>query len=182
MAMAAPAASHRRWPGGLVGTYALHLMSRAPIYGGELAQRIDDVTRGAWRPGAGAIYPILTGLVRRGEARVDRVDGRKTYALTPRGAARLAEVQSRIRDRGRRFAELRSLVLDMVDPPQRAEIMLDNLHRAIDAIAEIAGSPESLADARTRTRTLSRARAELRRGITRLGPSRDRPTARRRGR
>jgi DNA-binding PadR family transcriptional regulator len=180
--MVAPRAGHRRWPGGLVGTYALHLMSRAPIYGGELTQRIDDVTRGAWRPGAGAIYPILTGLVQRGEARVDRVNGRKTYTLTPRGAARLAEVQSRIRDRGSRFAELRSLVLDMVDPPERAEIMLDNLHRAIDAIAEIAASPESLPDARARTRILSRARAELRRGVTRLGPSRGQSPARRRSR
>ncbi|EQD72226.1 PadR, Transcriptional regulator PadR-like family, partial [mine drainage metagenome] len=99
----------------MVGTYALYMMSRGPIYGGELTQRIDDVTRGSWRPGAGAIYPILSGLVRRGEARLEVRDGRKVYSLTARGAARLKEVRSRIRERGGRFAELRGLILDMVE-------------------------------------------------------------------
>lgn len=169
--MARAPSSHRRWPGGLVGTYALYLMRAGPIYGGQLTQRIDDVTRGAWRPGAGAVYPILTGLVTRGEARVDRINGRKVYAITPRGAVRLEEVRSRIRERGRRFGELRSLLLDMVEPSQRAEVMLDHLRRAIDAIAEVSHLPGGLPDARSRKRTIDRARAELQRGLRELaGP------------
>ena len=171
--MVAAPPPRRQWPGGLVGTYALWLMSEEPIYGGQLAQRIDDATRGAWRPGAGAIYPILNGLVRRGEARVERQDGRKLYAISAKGRARLDEVRSRIRERGRRFAELRGLVLEMVPVTDRAEIMLDQLRRAIDTVADAAVSPSSLPDARTRARTVVRARAELRRGLTRL--SRPRP-------
>lgn len=169
--MPASIAPRRRWPGGLVGTYALHLMSRSPIYGGELTQRIEDATRGAWRPGAGAIYPILTGLVLRGEAKVERVNGRKLYALTTRGEARLEEVRSRFRERGRRFAELRSLVLEMVEPSDRVEILLDSLRRAVDGVEEIANSPSAIPDARERARTLHRAREELRRGVTRLDRS-----------
>lgn len=166
--MASSGPSHRAWPGGLAGTYALYLMGQAPIYGGELAQRIGDVTRDAWRPGAGAIYPILTGLVRRGDAKVQRVNGRKTYSITPRGAARLAEVRSRIRERGRRFAELRSLILDMVDPLERTEIMLENLHRAVEAIVEITADPRALPHAADRSRAIQRARAELRAGLGRM--------------
>ena len=161
---------HRRWPGGLVGTYALAMMSRAPIYGGELAQRIEDLTRGAWRPGAGAIYPSLRGLVSRGEARIGRQDGRKVYILTARGAARLNDLRNRIRERGSRFAELRNLILDMVEPSDRAAIMLDQLHQSIRGFEEMYRSPDSIPDARARARTLARARAELRQGLARLGP------------
>lgn len=178
--MVARSESPRRWPGGLVGTYALFMMSRAPIYGGELTQRIEDATRGAWRPGAGAIYPILTGLVDRGEARVERVQGRKTYSLTPRGAARLAEARSRIGERGRRFGELRSLLLEMLEPPQRVEIVLEGLHRAIDTTFELAEDPAALPSVRERTRVLHRARTELKRGLSRLDRSPARPAARRR--
>lgn len=158
----------RQWPGGLVGTYALHLMSRGPIYGGELTQRIDDVTRGAWRPGAGAVYPILTALVERGEAHMERVHGRKVYSLTPRGEAQLAEARSRLRERGRRFGERQALMLDMVDPAERSEVLIETLRRAIETVAEFAASPDGLPDARARSSTLRRARAELRRGLSRL--------------
>ncbi len=151
-----------------MGTYALGMMSRAPIYGGELAQRIEELTRGAWRPGAGAIYPSLRGLVERGEARIGHQDGRKVYILTSRGAARLEEVRSRIRERGGRFAELRSLILDLVEPSERAAIMLDQLHNSIRGFEEMYRSPDSITDARARARTLALARAELRQGLARL--------------
>ncbi len=148
------------------------MMSKGPIYGGELAQRIEELTRGAWRPGAGAIYPSLRGLVARGDARIGRRDGRKVYILTPRGAARLKEVHARIRERGGRFAELRNLILDMVEPAERAAFLLDQLHRIIQNLEEIRRSSEIVPDARVRARTLARARTELRQGIARLGPPR----------
>lgn len=152
-----------------MGTYALYMMQNGPIYGGELTQRIDDLTRGAWRPGAGAVYPILAGLVRRGEARVERRGGRKVYGLTKRGATRLKEVRSRIRERGGRFAELRNLILDMVEPSERAEILLDQLHRAISSLVEMSRSVESLPDRTRRTRFVERAKNELRQGQLALG-------------
>ncbi|EQD39497.1 transcriptional regulator, PadR-like family, partial [mine drainage metagenome] len=155
-----------------------YMMSRGPIYGGELTQRIDDVTRGSWRPGAGAIYPILSGLVRRGEARLEVRDGRKVYSLTARGAARLKEVRSRIRERGGRFAELRGLILDMVEPSERAEILLDHLHLAIQPFVDIGRSPDGISESRERARVLARARAELRQGMVKLGSSRRRGTSR----
>jgi DNA-binding PadR family transcriptional regulator len=170
--MKARPANRRNWPGGLVGTYALFMMRRAPIYGGELAQRIGDLTRDAWRPSAGAIYPILRGLVQRGDARVGRREGRKVYILTPRGAARLKLVRERIRERGGRFAELRSLVLDMVEPEQRGEILLDHLHRAIQPFVELRMSTTMLPKGAARSRVLARARAELEGGLVGLRAAR----------
>ncbi len=155
-----------------MGTYALFMMRRAPIYGGELAQRIADVTRGAWRPSAGAIYPILRGLVQRGDARVGQLEGRKVYILTPRGAARLKLVRGRIRERGGRFAELRSLVLDMVEPDERGEILLDHLHRAILPFVELGAGASMLPKGAARRRLLARARAELRGGLAGLRTAR----------
>jgi len=167
-------ARSRRWPGGLVGTYALYLMSRAPIYGGQLTRRIETVTKGAWHPGAGAIYPILQGLVRRGDAAVSLVDHRKTYRITRQGTARLREVRQRIRTGGSRFAELRGIILDMAEPDARVELLELHLARAIRTIAEALEADDTLLTPSQQRRLRRRALALLRQGLGSLAPSRRR--------
>ncbi len=166
--MVPPRRPGRPWPGGLVGTYALHLMQSGPIYGGQLTQRIDERTRGAWRPGAGAIYPILTSLVRQGLARSRREGTRRVYELTPRGRAHLLEVQARIRERRGRFAELRGLILDMVDPAERGDVVLEQLRGALRTVVAAGQSATLVPDPRRRARTIARARSELRIALSEL--------------
>lgn len=162
-----------------MGVYALHLMSRGPIYGGELAQRIDDATHGNWKPGAGAIYPILKGLVRRGSARAELRGGRKVYVLTTQGASRLQEVRARLKEGGGRFAELRNLTLEMIDPADRLEVMVRHLHRAIQPFVEMQRSTEpGFLEGPVRARALVLARAELEHGLRALTPRRGRRAAR----
>ncbi|MGA8302978.1 MAG: PadR family transcriptional regulator [Thermoplasmata archaeon] len=92
--MAKPALWRGPRPGRLLGLYALSVMGRdGPIYGYLLADRISDRTDGAWRPGAGAIYPALQSLVTKGFARVTRDGRRRLYSATPQGRAFLRRVR-----------------------------------------------------------------------------------------
>src|SRR6266702_1890732 len=49
-------------PKGLLRYYILHKIAQKPIHGYEIIQDIDSKTEGAWRPGAGSLYPILKKL------------------------------------------------------------------------------------------------------------------------
>src|SRR5438552_3272151 len=53
-------------PKGLLRYYILHKIAQKPIHGYEIIQDIDSKTEGAWRPGAGSLYPILKKLVSEG--------------------------------------------------------------------------------------------------------------------
>lgn len=163
----------RHGPGGLVGIYALHLMTRGPIYGWQVAERIAAVTHDGWRPGAGAIYPILKGLVARGYARTEVRGGKKLYRVTPKGRTRVALAKTRMRDGAGRWVNLRFLVLDMVDPGERDDWLLARLASSVHAFTELVHSEETFPRAEERTR-LGRAGArELRRALTELeaGPT-----------
>jgi|SRR5579875_322039 DNA-binding PadR family transcriptional regulator len=166
----------RHWPGGLIGTYALHLMQRAPIYGGELTRRIEESTRGAWRPGAGAVYPILQGLVARGDAALKMQGHRKTYQITAQGRGRLRMVRARLRSGGSRFAELRGLILDMASPKDRVELLDLHLGRAIESIALAVGPSETLLTSDQKQQLRRRALKRLQQGVTKVSP----PTSARR--
>src|SRR6266480_4188987 len=58
-------------PKGLLRYYILHKIAQKPIHGYEIIQDIDSKTEGAWRPGAGSLYPILKKLVTEGLIKAD---------------------------------------------------------------------------------------------------------------
>ena len=169
--MTSPRPSARHWPGGLIGTYALHLMQRAPIYGGELTRRIEESTHGAWRPGAGAVYPILQGLVARGDAALKMHGRRKTYRITAQGRVRLRMVRARLRTGGSRFAELRGLILDMAAPKDRVELLDLHLGRAIESILLAIGPSETLLTPGQKQRLRRWALKRLRQATAKVAPS-----------
>ncbi len=143
-------------------------METAPIYGGELTRRIEASTHGAWRPGAGAVYPILQGLVARGDAALVMAGRRKTYRITPRGRGRLRIVRERMRSGGSRFAELRGLILDMALPADRARLLEVHLARAIESVVLATGPSDLLLTSGQKLRLRRRAAALLRHGMTEL--------------
>lgn len=152
----------------MIGMYALHQMSRSPIYGWQLAERIAETTKGGWRPGAGAVYPILKGLVRQKLARTDVRGGRKVYLVTPRGRARLALMRARIRDGGGRYMELRRLVLDIVDPVDRPEWAIEQLRRSLTMFVELSDSVDLVPSARGRALMSRQGARELREALSRI--------------
>ncbi|MGI0140916.1 MAG: PadR family transcriptional regulator [Thermoplasmata archaeon] len=166
--MAAPLAPRRPGPGGLVGIYALHLMSRGPIYGWQVAERIASVTHNGWRPGAGAIYPILKALVARGFARTMVRDGTKLYQITPHGRARVRLAKDRMRDGAGRWVNLRLLVFDMLGPVGRDDWAIDRLRGSLRSFTELIRSEEAFPRVQERTRLRRAAVRELRRALVQV--------------
>ena len=122
-------------PGRVLGLYALSVMDRdGPVYGYSLADRISDRTDGAWRPGAGAIYPALQSLVERGFAQSGREGRRRVYAITPQGRRALAQIR-----RGRmgglgRGPDLGLLWSEIVSPGDPGQHLIRHLHHHLEAI------------------------------------------------
>jgi DNA-binding PadR family transcriptional regulator len=71
--------------GGDVRAAALLLLAEQPAHGYQLIQEIADLSRGAWTPSPGSIYPVLQQLEDEGLVEFERVDGRKTATLTDAG-------------------------------------------------------------------------------------------------
>lgn len=122
-------------PGRVLALYALSVMERdGPVYGYSLADRVSDRTDGAWRPGAGAIYPALQSLVVRGFARSGREGRRRVYTITSRGRKALGQIRrGRIGSPGTGpdLGLLWSEIASAGDPGQH---LVRHLHRHLEAI------------------------------------------------
>lgn len=63
----------------------LALLAEQPMHGYQLIGEIAARSEGAWRPGAGSVYPTLQMLTDEGLVTGDAVGERKSYALTEAG-------------------------------------------------------------------------------------------------
>jgi DNA-binding PadR family transcriptional regulator len=70
-------------PRGLLRFYILRLLTENPMKGYELITKIEERTKGVWKPGAGSIYPMVASL--RREGLVESVGGHKKDAPPQRG-------------------------------------------------------------------------------------------------
>ena len=169
----------------MLGLYALSVMDRAgPIYGYSLAERVSDQTDGAWRPGAGAVYPALQSLVRRGWAR-SAVDGRRrVYTITPQGRTALARIRREWIARRRSGPDLGMIWSEIVGGADPGEHLLRHLRHHLEGIATYLERDPLMRAGRGTLR--DQVRAELRFATARLDslapPSRhpQRPRPRRR--
>ncbi|MDG6981372.1 MAG: PadR family transcriptional regulator, partial [Nitrososphaerota archaeon] len=99
----------RRWlhpqavPRGFLRLYILTQLSRGPETGYSIMQKIDETTEGAWKPGAGAMYPLLRGLVTDGLAKPEKGSTRsKAYVITAKGRKELGGMRERLAGAGRK--------------------------------------------------------------------------------
>ena len=123
-------------PGRLLGLYALSVMERdGPVYGYLLAERIADRTEGAWRPGAGAIYPALQSLVKNGFARAAPDGRRRMYSLTPQGRTFLGRVRRGWTGSGRTGPDLGRLWSEIAGGGDPGQHLLRHLRHHLEGIA-----------------------------------------------
>ena len=88
----------------------LKLLADQPRHGYDLIRAMEDLTAGAYSPSPGVVYPTLTMLADMGHTREDASDGsRKTYAVTPAGAAYLDERRAEVEAL---FARLKDLAAE----------------------------------------------------------------------
>ena len=69
----------------------LALIAERPTHGYDLIRAIEERFGGSYSPSPGVIYPALAWLDDLGYAKPHEEQGRKTFAITPEGAAFLEE-------------------------------------------------------------------------------------------
>ncbi len=127
-------------PKGLLRHYILHKIAEKPVHGYELIQDIDSKTEGGWRPGAGSLYPILKKLVRDGYIKAETGTGpatRRTYRITPEGLRNLAEAKHMFSSFQHRWANLRNLFIELIDPENVPTFFVEGSKRQLQMAQEI---------------------------------------------
>ena len=159
-------------PGRIIGFYALTVMdSEGPLYGYRLSDRIAERTEGAWRPGAGAVYPALDSLAQRKFARVSSEGRRRVYRITPQGRAHLREVRRNMAWRNRTVPDLIQLWAEITGPGDPGQFLVESVHRRLDSVLAYLGRER---EGPTRNRALrAQLRLELERALARLDEGTD---------
>jgi DNA-binding PadR family transcriptional regulator len=122
-------------PGRVLGLYALSVMDRdGPVYGYSLADRVSNRTDGAWRPGAGAIYPALQSLVARELARSHVEGHRRVYTITPRGRNALRQIRRGWSGGLRTAPDLGLLWSEIASAGDPGQHLVRHLHQHLEAI------------------------------------------------
>src|SRR2546426_6202162 len=133
-------------PKGLLRYYILHKIAQRPIHGYEIIQDIDSKTEGAWRPGAGSLYPILKKLVSEGlikaEPELSAEATRRVYQITPKGVESLVHAKEMFANFQQRFGSLRRLFIDLIDPENLATFFVDGSNRQFQMAQEMLESKQ----------------------------------------
>src|SRR5258708_24511278 len=135
-------------PKGLLRYYILHKIAQKPIHGYEIIQDIDSKTEGAWRPGAGSLYPILKKLVSEGLIKAEPEPSteatRRVYQITPKGVESLAHAKEMFANFQQRFGSLRRLFIELVDPENLATFFVDGSNRQFQIAQEMLESKQHM--------------------------------------
>jgi DNA-binding PadR family transcriptional regulator len=145
-------------PGRVLWLYALATLEReGTVYGYALAGRVAERTDGAWRPGAGAVYPALQSLVRRGAARTRKQGVRRVYSITPHGRTILRRIRTQMAGPGPGAPDLSLLWAEIAGASDPGAHLLRRLHRQLEMLDSLLARQP---DARSGTRSLRAAAAE----------------------
>src|SRR5256714_9947655 len=133
-------------PKGLLRYYILHKIAQNPIHGYEIIQDIDSKTEGAWRPGAGSLYPILKKLVSEGLIKAEPEPSaeatRRAYQITPKEVESLSHAKEMFANFQQRFGSLRRLFIDLIDPENLATFFVDGSNRQFQMAQEMLESKQ----------------------------------------
>ena len=140
-------------PRGLLLHYMLRKIAQSPCHGYEILQDIDSKTEGAWRPGAGSIYPILKKLVASGYIKVDegaRGDDRKVYSITEKGLESIKEDEKLFLNSGRNWMAMRRLFVELMQPEHLNRFVSEATKGQFELTQEIITSKMSAMPAKDR--------------------------------
>ena len=127
-------------PRGLLLHYMLRKIAQSPCHGYEILQDIDSKTEGAWRPGAGSIYPILKKLVAKGYIKANegtRGLDRKVYSITQKGLDSIKEDEKIFLNSGRNWMAMRRLFLELIQPEHLTRFMSEGTKSQFELAQEI---------------------------------------------
>jgi DNA-binding PadR family transcriptional regulator len=82
---------------------ALAVLQEKPMHGYEIMKAMEERFHGFYKPSAGAVYPALRTLLRKGYVTVTGEERRKTYHITKQGETYLREVRAELKVRFRQI-------------------------------------------------------------------------------
>jgi DNA-binding PadR family transcriptional regulator len=126
-------------PRGLLIHYILRRVSQRPCHGYEILQDIESLTEGAWRPGAGSVYPILKRLLDCGYIKSDDEAGseRRVYSITETGLAELKEDEKMLLGSSQRWMAMRRLFIELIEPDQLMRFLRDGTRGQFEMAQQI---------------------------------------------
>ncbi|MEM3670563.1 MAG: PadR family transcriptional regulator [Thermoprotei archaeon] len=101
-------------PRGLLMHYVLYTLSLKPMYAYEIMQDIDEKTEGAWRPGAGSMYPLLRKLLEEKMIEQTGTGKQRRYRLTEDGKKYVQYLSEKFATTGKRWNAARKIFMQMV--------------------------------------------------------------------
>jgi DNA-binding PadR family transcriptional regulator len=128
-------------PRGLLHFYALWKIGGKPMSGYQLMQDIEAKTEGAWRPGPGAIYPILKKLAGEGyirETKGERKGSSQTvYEITASGRNKIAVARKAFGSSGERWTLMRRVFSDLMEPEDLSRFVIESPSRHFEFVHEL---------------------------------------------
>jgi DNA-binding PadR family transcriptional regulator len=115
-------------PRGLLEVYSLLSVARRPMRGYDLIKEIEMKTDGAWRPGPGAVYPLLRKLAKRGDLSARKSEefgpSQVVYGITSQGLRRISVAKKVMRSYPARWKMMSSLFLELLEPDDLVKFVL----------------------------------------------------------
>jgi len=157
--------------------YALLSIARKPMRGYDLIREIEFKTEGAWRPGPGAVYPVLQKLVKEGYISVRKKPGagptQVVYEITPAGLQSIAQAKKLMRSSTERLALMRSLFIDLMEPEDLVRFVLGSFEAQAETLHMVVESEKSGLSDQDKLFVLRQYRLNLERELARVATSID---------
>ena len=135
-------------PRGLLLHYILYQIYKRPTHGYEIIQEIETRTEGAWRPGAGSIYPMLKKLVTEGLIKSESPSrthaAHKVYQITPKGKLQVQKIKTVFRSAGQKWSLMSRIFVDMLEPEDLAKYFVEGTKNNFEVARECLDSKLAL--------------------------------------
>ena len=158
-------------PRGLLHFYALLSIARKPMRGYDLIREIEAKTDGAWRPGPGAVYPVLQKLVKQGLVSVKKrsKDGSTQilYEITPKGLSHIADSKKAMRTSTERMSLMSALFVDLMESDDLVRFVLNSFDLQTQLLRMIVESDKSNLSVQDKLFLLRQYRLNLERELSR---------------
>lgn len=158
-------------PRGLLHFYALLSVAQGPRSGYDLMKEIEFKTEGAWRPGPGAVYPVLRRLAKQGYVsmtkRTRNGPAQVLYEITPAGLENIANAKKVMKSSTERLALMRSLFVDLMEPDDLVRFVTESFRAQAETLHMIVESDKSGLSAQDRLFVLHQYRLDLERELVR---------------
>jgi DNA-binding PadR family transcriptional regulator len=134
-------------------------------------KEIEFKTEGAWRPGPGAVYPVLRRLAKQGYVsmtkRTRNGPAQVLYEITPAGLENIANAKKVMKSSTERLALMRSLFVDLMEPDDLVRFVTESFRAQAETLHMIVESDKSGLSAQDRLFVLHQYRLDLERELVR---------------